>query len=129
MINVLVVDDSPITRRAQRRMLTIAKVPLGNVAEAADGIEAIEELRKARYDLVLCDLNMPNMGGVAVLTAIKKDPTLKNPKVIFVSSDHTEERRERLIAAGAAAYVHKPLDPEKLVETLRTVMPRLWETP
>lgn len=126
MIDVLLVDDSPITRRAQRRMLTIAGVPTGHVEEAGDGLEAIEALKKHAFDLVLCDLHMPRMGGVAVLAAVKKDPALSAPVVVFVSSDHSETLRERVLEAGAAAFIRKPLDPEKLLTVLREVVPQAW---
>lgn len=126
MIDVLLVDDSPITRRAQRRMLDIAAIPTSYVEEAGDGLEAIEALKRRRFDLVLCDLHMPRMGGVAVLAAVKNDPSLHGPVVVFVSSDHSETRRQRVLDAGAAAFVRKPLDPEKLLNVLREVMPGAW---
>ena len=124
-IDVLLVDDSPVTRRAQRRMLSISGIPTGTVVEAGDGLEAIEALRKHPFDLVLCDLHMPRMGGVAVLAAVRKDPALHGPVVVFVSSDHSEERRARVLEAGAAAFVRKPLDPEKLRTVLHQVLPAL----
>lgn len=127
MIDVLLVDDSTITRQAQRRMLSIAGVPTRTVVEAADGLEAVEEMKKHKFDLVLCDLNMPRMGGVAVLVAVRKDPELHNPPVIFVTSDHSDTRRERLMQAGATAFICKPLSPEKLRSVLNEVMPSIWE--
>lgn len=122
MIDVLLVDDSPVTRRAQRRMLEITGIPTGRVSEAGDGLEAIEALRTHHYDLVLCDLHMPRMGGVAVLAAVKNDPQLQSPRVVIVSSDHSETRRKRLLDAGASAFLLKPLDPERLRDTLATVL-------
>jgi CheY-like chemotaxis protein len=124
-IDVLLVDDSPVTRRAQRRMLAITGIPTGTVVEAADGLEALDALRRHAFDVVLCDLHMPRMGGVAVLAAIRKDPDLHRPVIVFVSSDHSEERRARVLEAGAAAFVHKPLDPEKLRSVLHAVLPAL----
>lgn len=123
MLDVLLVDDSQVTRRAQRRMLEITGVPLGRVEEAGDGIEAIEWLDRTSFDLVLCDLHMPRMGGVAVLAAVRGNPKLRDLPVVFVSSDHSEARRRRLVEAGAAAFVAKPLDPNKLLAVLREVLP------
>ncbi|MEQ1504531.1 MAG: response regulator [Myxococcota bacterium] len=128
MIDVLLVDDSPVTRRAQRRMLAIAGIPTGVVEEAEDGLDAIEKMRAQRFHLVLCDLHMPRMGGVAVLAAVRKDPALHTPVIVFVSSDHSETRRERLMEAGAAAFIRKPLSPEKLVSVIDEVLPGLRET-
>lgn len=124
-IDVLLVDDSPVTRRAQRRMLAITGIDTGTVDEAGDGLEAIEFMRKRPYHVVLCDLHMPRMGGVAVLAAVLNDPSLHRPVLVFVSSDHSDTRRERLLEAGAAAFVRKPLDPEKLRTVLHQVLPAL----
>lgn len=123
MLNVLLVDDSPVTRRAQRRMLEITGVALGVVEEAGDGLQAIDALKRRRFDLVLCDVHMPNLGGVAVLAAVVGDPELHRPQIVFVSSDHSETRRQRLLDAGAAAFIQKPLDPEKLRSVLADVIP------
>lgn len=124
-IDVLLVDDSLVTRRAQRRMLAITGIETGVVAEASDGLEAIEQLRSHTFHLVLCDLHMPRMGGVAVLAAVRHDPTLRHPAVVFVTSDPSETRRERLLEAGAAAYLRKPLDPERLRNALNDILPSL----
>ncbi|MEQ1566511.1 MAG: response regulator [Myxococcota bacterium] len=126
MIDVLLVDDSAVTRRAQRRMLEIAAIPTGTVEEAADGVEAIEALRRRRFDLVLCDLHMPRMGGVQVLAAVRADPQLRGATLVFVSSDHSETRRARLLEAGAAAFIQKPLSPEKLLSVVQEVIPTAW---
>ena len=122
-LDVLLVDDSPITRRAQRRMLEIGGVPLGHVDEAADGMDALAKLEAHRFDLVLWDLHMPRMGGVAVLTAVRRDPAYGSPKVLFVSSDHSEARRDRLLQAGAEDFLRKPLTPEKLLSALERIYP------
>jgi CheY-like chemotaxis protein len=127
MIDILLVDDSPITRRAQRRMLAIANIPCGHIEEAGDGLEAIECLQRHKFGLVLCDLHMPRMGGVAVLASVKRDPNLHDPVVVFISSDHSETRRARVLEAGAAAFIRKPLDPEKLLAVLREVVPHAWD--
>jgi CheY-like chemotaxis protein len=122
-IDVLLVDDSPVTRRAQRQMLEIAGIVTGHVEEAADGLEALEALRRHRFDVVLCGVHMPRMGGITVLAAIRRDPALHGPQVVFVGSHHFETRRQRLLEGGAAAFVRKPLDPEKLRTVLREVVP------
>lgn len=124
-IDVLLVDDSSVTRRAQRRMLDITGIPTARVEEACDGIEALARMKDHAYHVVLCDLNMPNMGGIAVLAAVRKDPVYQNPVIIFVSSDHSEARRQRLLAGGAAAFIRKPLDPEKLRSVLSETVPAI----
>ena len=107
-------------------MLSIAGVPVREVAEVGDGLEAIEILRQRPFDLVLCDLHMPRMGGIAVLAAIRHDPALHSPVFVVVSSDHSEDRRARLLQAGAAAFIQKPLSPDKLRTVLGEIIPSLW---
>ena len=79
-----------------------------DIVQVDRGAKAIEEYQKARPDLVLLDLTMPEMSGYTVLEEIRKlDPSAK---VVVVSADVQEEARKRVIAAGAAAYVAKPMD-------------------
>lgn len=117
-LKVLVVDDSSITRRAQARMLGMTPFSVVRLDYAGDGQAAIDLLQEAVYDLILCDLHMPGLGGVSVLSATRAGRCLGQPRFVFVTSDHNEQRRERLLRAGADAYLLKPLSPEGLTDCL-----------
>jgi two-component system chemotaxis response regulator CheY len=111
--DVLVVDDSGITRSMVIKSLSIASIPVRHCFEAADGREALEILEDHWVDLVLADLNMPIMGGQELLKIMRGSRQLADVPVIVVTS----ENRDPVQLAEwwtAAAYVRKPFTPEEI---------------
>lgn len=106
---ILVVDDSRTMRAALRRALE--EIGYRAIEEAAHGREALEKLRAAPFDLVLLDLDMPEMDGRETLGAIKSDPDWKVIPVIIVSGSGQESNAISCIAAGAEDFLNKPFDP------------------
>lgn len=106
---ILVVDDS----RTLRRILTMSLKNLGlnNVVEAANGLEAVEVIRSQPVDLVLLDLEMPELDGLGVLEVLKKDIEFKMLPVIVISGADQIEKTIRCIEIGAEDYLPKPYDP------------------
>ena len=106
---ILVVDDS----RTLRRILTMSLKNLGltNVVEAANGLEAVDVIRNQAVDLVLLDLEMPELDGLGVLEIIKKDDEFKMLPVIVISGADQIEKTIRCIEIGAEDYLPKPYDP------------------
>ena len=98
------VDDALIIRELQRAILVRAGF---DVRVATDGNDALARLAEAPSDLVLTDLQMPNMGGYALTEAIKADPTLTHIPVLILSSGSTDEDRQRGLDAGANGYLEK----------------------
>ncbi|MBC7226918.1 MAG: response regulator [Thermoflexales bacterium] len=114
---VLLVEDHPALRAAGREVLK----RLGyRVLEAADGREALEVYAAERVDLVLTDVVMPGMGGVALVEALRR----RNPdvKVVAVTGYGEEQEVERIRQVGALEVVRKPFEVERLAETLRRVL-------
>lgn len=112
---ILVVDDSPIARKMLIRVLP----PSWDVQliEAASGIEAMAACRSHKIDLMFLDLTMPDMDGYHVLEAMNKE-AIKLP-VIVVSADIQPRARDRVMAAGAIAFIKKPIDISKLEEVVK----------
>jgi chemosensory pili system protein ChpA (sensor histidine kinase/response regulator) len=103
----LVVDDSLSSRRVLQRLLTRHGF---QVIEAADGIEALEQLRtKPSFSLVLTDLDMPRLGGLDLLREIKHQEHLRELPVVVVSGRSGDESRRRAMESGARAYLSKPV--------------------
>ena len=98
------VDDALTIRELQRAILVRAGF---DVRVATDGNDALGRLAEAPSDLVLTDLQMPNMGGYALTKAIKADPTLTHIPVLILSSSCTDEDRQRGLDAGASGYLEK----------------------
>lgn len=110
MKNILVVDDSPVARSFHMNILKTA----GFTADgASDGIDALEKTTAKRYDLILCDINMPNMDG---LTFIRKyrEFEIETP-VIIITTQEEAVHRQKGFEVGANIYIVKPAKPQKLV--------------
>jgi CheY-like chemotaxis protein len=115
---VLVVDDDALIRDALRLILE----ELGaHVTEAVDGRQAIEQLEAGRFDLVLCDLRMPEVDGFAVIRRIRGDLRWRDLPVVAVSAVGPGGGPDRVREAGFDAQLHKPFDLNDLVEALDSV--------
>ncbi|MDD1507412.1 response regulator [Pseudomonas sp. CNPSo 3701] len=112
--SLLVCDDSNMARKQLLRALP-AEWPV-TISQAANGEEALEQLRAAHFDLLLLDLTMPMLDGYGVLAALKAEGRAQ--KVIVVSGDVQDEAIRRVKELGALAFLKKPADPELLRQTL-----------
>ena len=92
------------------------------VTEAANGFEALRLLPRERYDVVVTDINMPDIHGLELLSFMRKSEIHARTPVVIVSTEGALRDRERGMALGANAYVTKPFEPEALRETVRRVL-------
>jgi len=120
-LDVLIVDDSAAIRKILQRVLKQAEVPLGQVHEAGDGLEALEKLKAEKVSLVLADINMPNMDGLQLLTQIKASPDLKHLPVVMVTTEGSQSRVMEAVQLGAAGYVRKPFTADQIQRTLADI--------
>ncbi len=107
--NVLVVDDSRTLRKILIRELN--SLGFYNIVEAADGLEAIDVVKTKPVDLMLLDMEMPELDGLGVLTALKSDETYKSLPIIVISGADQFEKTIKCIEIGAEDYLPKPFDP------------------
>ncbi len=111
---VLVVDDSKLMHKMYEVMLR--QYPL---VYASDGRQALERLRDhPDIDLVLLDINMPNMNGLEFLAEVRSDAARADLQVIIISTEGREEDTARGIEAGATAYIKKPFHSEEILEVI-----------
>jgi CheY-like chemotaxis protein len=96
----------------------IERIGGARVITAMQGKLGLELARRRRPDLVLLDLHLPDIDGAEVLERLRGDPATREIPVVIVSADATEGQAERLLAAGAAAYITKPIDVPRLLEVL-----------
>jgi class 3 adenylate cyclase len=106
---ILVVDDSRTLRRILIRELN--SLGFQNIVEAADGLEAIEVVKSKTIDLMLLDMEMPELDGLGVLEALKFDELYKNLPIIVISGADQFEKTIKCIEIGAEDYLPKPFDP------------------
>ncbi len=119
---VLLVDDSETIRMAMIRAFTMAKLPMDEVIQASDGIKAMEVLRERWVDMVLTDINMPNMGGMELVAAMKDDSELSDIPVAVISTEGSDARIQELKAKGIAGYLRKPCKPEDIRDLLHKTL-------
>jgi DNA-binding response OmpR family regulator len=117
MSKILVVDDDRLTRHLLRTTLTNGGF---TVAVAEDGAEALELLRRRRFDLMLLDVWMPRMTGLDLLVKLREKKT--RPKVIVMTSDDTPATLLQALRDEAVEYLRKPVDPEEVVRLVRAVL-------
>jgi DNA-binding NarL/FixJ family response regulator len=117
-IRVLVVDDQALVR-AGFRMLLDAEDDLDVVGEAADGQQAIEQVTRTRPDIVLMDVRMPNLDGVAATARITAAPS--PPRVLMLTTFDLDEYVFAALRAGASGFLLKDTPPEQLVEAIRVI--------
>jgi two-component system chemotaxis response regulator CheY len=120
--NILIVDDSPAMRKVVRRVVDLSGFEVGKYLEAGDGIQALTVLRREWVDLIVTDVNMPEMDGEQLLIEIRKDALLQSIPVLVVSTDQTSTRIEGMMANGASGYISKPFAPAALCEQLSRLL-------
>lgn len=117
-IRLLIVDDHPLIRQGLRMVLS-TEPWLEIVGEAGDGREAIEAARQVEPDVILMDLNMPRMDGIAAINKIK--PELPQTQILVLTSFSEKGHVFPAIKAGASGYVLKDIPTEELLEAIRDV--------
>lgn len=123
--NVLVVDDSAVTRKVVKRAISMSGLDLGAIHEAPDGQEALALLDSEWIDIVFTDLNMPKMGGVELVGHIMDSEAHRKTPVVVITSSRNEERLESLMARGIKAWIKKPFRPEAVREVVGKLMGEL----
>ena len=119
MVRILAVDDSA----SMRKMVSIALVGAGyEVEQAADGVEALQIAEKRKFDLVITDVNMPNMDGITLVRELRGRASYKYIPMLVLTTEATAERKQQGRTAGATGWLVKPFNPERLLATIAKVL-------
>jgi two-component system chemotaxis response regulator CheY len=111
--HVLIVEDSP----TMRALLVAALEGLArelDVTEVASGFEALRQLPRERFDLIVTDVNMPDINGLELVSFVRRNPAYARVPLLIVSTEGSERDRAKGLALGADAYLVKPFEPEDL---------------
>jgi two-component system chemotaxis response regulator CheY len=110
---ILIVEDSPATRALLSSALEGLDGPI-KIVEAESGFEALRALPRQRFDLILTDINMPDINGLELVSFVKTDPRYRAIPLVIVSTEGSDRDRDKGLRLGADAYVVKPFQPEAL---------------
>ncbi len=119
--SILTVDDSASLRMAIRIALTGAGYA---VTEAGDGVEGLAKAAAQKFDLIVTDLNMPNMDGLTMIRELRSQPAQAGVPIIFLTTESDAEMKAQARAAGATGWLVKPFVPDQLVKVARKVLGR-----
>ncbi|MFW5878803.1 MAG: response regulator [Myxococcota bacterium] len=114
---VLVVEDSAAMRGLVSA--TVEEVEGVEVVETEGGYAALKVLPRERFDLIITDINMPDINGLELVRFVRQSPVHKEVPLIIISTESTERDRERGMKLGASAYLTKPFEPQDLLELVR----------
>ncbi|MEW5948057.1 MAG: chemotaxis response regulator CheY [Thermodesulfobacteriota bacterium] len=118
-MRILVVDDFNTMRRIVKNILK--QLGFENVGEAENGQEALEVLKKEKFDFIITDWNMPVMTGLDLLKAIKADAALKDLPVMMVTAEAQQQNIVEAVKNGASNYIVKPFTAEVLEEKINKI--------
>lgn len=121
-LRILVVEDSSSMRALIAT--TVEELTDSEVVQAANGFEALKLLPSRRFDVVITDINMPEINGLEIVNFIKANETYRKIPVIIVTTEAAAADRDKGLALGAAAYVTKPFEPEDLKAIVQQVARR-----
>jgi two-component system chemotaxis response regulator CheY len=92
------------------------------VAEASDGVQALSAAKSKRFNLVITDVNMPNMDGIALIKELRALPNYKFTPLLMLTTESSPEKKQQGKAAGATGWIVKPFNPEQLLSTVKKVL-------
>ena len=118
MITVLIADDQPLVRMGLRALVE-AERDMAVVAEAGTGREAVNEVRARHPDVVLMDVRMPELDGIAALREIGADPACADTRVVVLTTFELDEYVFAALQAGAAGFLVKDAEPEEILRAIR----------
>ena len=119
MAHILIVDDSNTMRQMVSFTLTSVK---HTVVEAENGVEALKKAQNNKFDLVIADVNMPEMNGIELVKALRELPSYKFTPILMLTTESQIEKKQEGKAAGATGWIVKPFNPEALLNVLGKVL-------
>ena len=117
---IITVDDASTIRK----MVSFTLQPTGHrVIEAADGTQAMDLLRREAVDLILSDINMPNMNGIELTREVRNLPQYTNTPIILLTTESEPQKKAEGKAAGASGWIVKPFKQDQLLALVNKVLP------
>ena len=121
-LRILIVEDSPTMR--QLLVFALRRLPGVDIVEAQDGMDGLRKLSSDHFDLALIDINMPVMDGLKLIGLMRGEEELRNVPVVVITSEGAEQDRERALRLGANEYLTKPIQANRLLAVVRSLLKR-----
>jgi two-component system, chemotaxis family, chemotaxis protein CheY len=119
MATIMTVDDTA----SMRQMISFTLNSIGHsVLEACDGEDALKLARDNKVDLVIADINMPNMDGITLVKSLRALPDYRYTPILMLTTESQEAKRQEGRAAGATGWIVKPFNPEQLLTVVKKVL-------
>lgn len=120
MAKLLIVDDSTMLRD----MLNYALNEGGytDVVEAIDGVDGLAKAKSATFDLIITDINMPNMDGIDLVSELRKIPQYSKTPILVLTTERSDEMKAKGKVAGATGWIVKPFVPDQLLKAINIVL-------
>lgn len=119
MATILAVDDSA----SMRQMVSFTLKSAGhNVTEAEDGVDALNKTKAASFDLVITDVNMPNMDGITLISELRKLPNFKFTPLLMLTTESSTDKKMAGKNAGATGWIVKPFNPDQLLAVIKKAL-------
>jgi two-component system chemotaxis response regulator CheY len=118
----MIVDDSATMRKIIMRTVRMSGLEFDRTEEAGSGVEALEKLQGGPVDVILCDINMPEMNGTEMVKKARELPNCSGTKIVMVSTESAQDLIDQVMSDGADGYITKPFTPEKFQEKLTPLL-------
>jgi len=121
--HILIVEDSPTMRALLTTALEDLDIPV-KVTEAESGFDALRQLPRESYDLIVTDINMPDINGLELVSFVRNNAAYRGIPLVIVSTEGSERDRDKGVGLGADAYLVKPFEPDELKVVVRELLTR-----
>jgi two-component system chemotaxis response regulator CheY len=117
---VLIVEDSPTMR--QLLVFALRRLKDVEIVEAQDGMDGLRRVSNDHFDIALIDINMPVMDGLKLIRLMRGEDNLKAIPIVVITTEGASEDRERAIALGANEYLTKPIQANRVLEVVKSLL-------
>ncbi len=121
-MKLLIVDDSTMLR--DMLMYALNEGGYNDVAEAVDGVDGLDKAKATTFDLIITDVNMPNMDGLTLVSELRKLPAYTKRPILVLTTERSDEMKAKGKAAGATGWIVKPFVPDQLLKAVNIVTSR-----
>ena len=120
--SLMIVDDSATMRKIIMRTVRMSGLEFDRTEEAGSGVEALQKLEGGPVDVMLCDINMPEMNGTELVKKARELASCSGTKIVMVSTESAQDLIDQVMSDGADGYITKPFTPEKFQEKLAPLL-------